>query len=57
MQQGVIKGANSWIEGCWNLQRRASEKLPGLVLGTGFGTYAFMPGTVLADDLWRRLAN
>ena len=36
MQDGKIKGKNSWIEGCWNIQRRATEPLPGLVLGTGF---------------------
>lgn len=36
MQDEKIKGRNSWIEGCWNIQRRASEPLPGLVLGTGF---------------------
>ena len=34
MAGGKIAGSNSWIEGCWNLQRRASEPLPGLVLGT-----------------------
>jgi hypothetical protein len=36
MEDEKIKGRNSWIEGCWNIQRRASEPLPGLVLGTGF---------------------
>ena len=34
MADGKIAGSNSWIEGCWNLQRRAAEPLPGLVLGT-----------------------
>ena len=34
MAGGKIAGSNSWIEGCWNLQRRAAEPLPGLVLGT-----------------------
>ena len=34
MAGGKIAGSNSWIEGCWNLQRRAAGPLPGLVLGT-----------------------
>jgi hypothetical protein len=31
MADNKIAGSNSWIEGCWNLQRRAAEPLPGLV--------------------------
>jgi len=29
--RGLRISTNSWIEGCWNLQRRAAEPLPGMV--------------------------
>eukprot|EP01047_Picozoa_sp_COSAG01_P029088 COSAG01_NODE_1984_length_8725_cov_8.562022_4_plen_539_part_00 len=59
MTQSGMHVSNSWIEGCWNMQRRASEPLPGLVLGTGFedfidSTYGF---NILGPDPHDRTAS
>ena len=36
---GRYQVLNSYVEGCWHLQRRANESLPGLTLGTGLEDY------------------